>query len=321
MNSTVYSEEFDAWSNDFGSSAVGYYILSMLTVVAIWILCNNTIILYVIKKHQHLRSYSSALVASLLFSDLVVAVYCIIYTLYYLTSPHSEQEQRFLCMATNFFGLLGYTLSGFCLAAAIIERYLKICHPFLYERIMSWRMVAALIVVPYGLTFTLVLVCIIDNIYQDRAICGPAHNVKFEYLVFLNILAVLYITFLVVLTIRMLLVIRRHQKAIQQQHQGNGDEVKEHNKSKTLGLMTLFLFVSYFPLTIFLLVLAIREDLQTSSYFAMIGDGIVTTFSMSNNVMNSVVYGWRDREVKDILKRMLLKRKTNKVEPINIQQY
>ena len=139
-------------SNDFGSPVLAFYFFSMLTIVAIWILCNNLTILYIIKTHQHLRSYSNALVASLLFSDLLVAVYCILYVLYYVTRSHSEQEQQFLCMATNFFGLTGLTLSGLCLASAIFERYLKICHPFMYERIMSWRLVAALIIMPYGLT-------------------------------------------------------------------------------------------------------------------------------------------------------------------------
>ena len=318
MNSTTDAEEFDAFENDFIYSFLAYLLFVIKTIVAIWICCNNSVILYIVAKHQHLRSYSNALVANLLLTDNVVAVYCIIFVLYYVTSPHSQQEQRFLCLALNFFGLTGLCLSGTSLASADIERYLKICHPFLYERIMSWRTVVTLIIVPYGVTFILVILFLSDNHFHYKVQCGLAYNMKYEHLVLLNIVSALLITFVIILTCRMLIVIRRHENAIQHQHQGNGDHTKEHNRSKTIGKMTLFIFVSYWPFGIVALILAIHKDIQ-SSFFAKLAYSFVVGFCLLNNVMNSVVFGWRDREVRNILRRMFLRRKIIRVVHVDNQ--
>ena len=108
--------------------------------------------------------------------------------------------------------------------------------------------------------------------------------------------------------VRIFATVLKHRRLIraQVQHpvaqQGQNDSAENLRRTKLIGVVVLFNFLSYVPYFL-ALIIGLFIDNNTSAY------NIVESFNglltYVNNVVNPVIFGWKDRNIKKYARQVL----------------
>ena len=151
----------------------------------------------------------------------------------------------------NLTGLLSSNLSSLhAIFFAVLERYVKICHPFKYHVYVTQCTVIAALVWSWVVSIAYGLLSIVNNHWHPSLGCNAMTYLDPVFLIIGTPYNILIISAFAYITFKLMLTIRRHQIAINRNEQSlsrNKDQIK---KTKLVGIMALFLFLAYLPLIV-----------------------------------------------------------------------
>ena len=269
------------------------------TLLAIF---GNAICIITIIKTPSLHTTSNIWVGALCISDLLVGA--IGQPLYYTTlislitgleldMASSAMKSAILCMAS---------VSFYLLYLVTVDRYIAICHPFLYRRIATIKRC----ILGAAFAFALAIPTVILHIFANKFIryFGPI----LEAVVFLQILVFYTLIYKAILKQRRTIISTSVAR-------GTRDELwmrkEETRKAYTIGIIIIILLLCYTPLIIASIIAKdINEPICARSKQTLIASCWGWFFMLLNSSINPVFYCLRMRDIRKAAKRIFQCRTT-----------
>ena len=253
----------------------------------------NVIILRVIWKKQELHLPSFVLLSCLAASDLVVGLVCqpsfVAYHIAELTDDFNAYCALRIIQSISSYTTIGVSLAT--LSGISIDRLLALTLHLRYNMVVTVRRII-LITCSVWIGSTAV---VISRFWISNWIVVPA--------------VVLLLTFLVTAlsTGKIFQVVRRHQREISQQRQSVQRSTANVLKYKKSSITVLYIYglflIFYLPLLLTILV----KTFTGYTTRVKIAYDYVTTAVFINSFLNPLVYCWRYREIRNIVKNTVKK--------------
>ncbi|KAK7501837.1 hypothetical protein BaRGS_00006923 [Batillaria attramentaria] len=126
-------------------------VVCMLSVLCIFGLCGNGLVLYVFSSKGN-KVTSTIFILALAWTDFITCVAVIPFTIASV-AVDSHLRYDFVCKAYNFLITCSVPLSAFIMVAIAVDRYFSICHPFLHA------------VTPKRARFTVIVLCFVAFVF------------------------------------------------------------------------------------------------------------------------------------------------------------
>ncbi|KAM6986896.1 prolactin releasing hormone receptor 2b [Aplochiton taeniatus] len=104
-------------------------IIPCYVVVVVVGVCGNYLLLYVICRTRKMHNVTNFFIANLAFSDMLMCVTCVPFTLAYAFNPHGWIFGRFMCYLVFLIQPVTVYVSVFTLTAIAVDRYYATVHP------------------------------------------------------------------------------------------------------------------------------------------------------------------------------------------------
>ena len=184
----------------------------------------------------------------------------------------------------------------------MLDRYVKICHPFKYERLCTKLTVAGLIAWGWIISVVFGMLMYVDNHYHPSLGSNMAELIDPPIIYsFLGYTSMLSLVFVYVTTV-LLKTVLRHRKQIQTTEGSIQTDKHQMKRANIFGLMALFLFLSYAPAFVYVL-LSLWLDTNSNAVktYAM----ICAAAMWGNNMINPVIFCWKDSKMRYHMKKIL----------------
>ena len=249
----------------------------------------NSAVLITIWKTSSLRSASNILLSSLAVSDLIVGL--IAQPLFAAYMGNLRIVNSFLYF--SILSCMSCTVSFFTITAIGVGRLLTLQFHLRYEAIVT----------PFRATLVVICIWAYSGLF----------SISFWLLNFnlvLKVIAILIICTLLgnfAVYLKIYLVVRRHQRQIQQQQQPQGNNVnilcvKRFMRSAlNTFLVYILLLCCYMPFAVYLEVTSTGVGDLSSAYITAI------TLLFLNSSLNPLFYSWRDCEIRKVMKEMFFR--------------
>ena len=303
--SNVTTFMVDVFSVDYPNNTFGIIFMGMSILITTWIIINNVLLLYVLFKYQELHTDTNIIIGSLCAADLGMSSTHFLLLVYYINSPWTTHTAYVMCLSTVVIMLFFNSASVNIFLCALIERYLKICRPFFYQRIMSRRIAVTMVMIAIATASVVSMPLLYKDHWHPAASCGFSHlvnpTVRRMFLTYC-VLAFVSVSFF---TIRLFVTIRHQQKSVAAIDHFELAKKASIDRAKALVTMMLFLFLTYSPYVMVLATMATTNgDFVKAEWFVYL-EKLTMKLCLLNNIGNPVMYGWRDRQIKKYVKKTL----------------
>ena len=265
-------------------------VFSLLTCVG------NSLILYAIRKSQNSHSPSSILLCCLAFSDLLAGAICQPLFVAYKTAEIMDNFSAY-CILITFADITGFITSGvslLTLAAVSIDRLLALTLHLRYPTIVTVHRVFKTAL----LLWIFAIACVLPKIWMSYA-----NWILLPLVVFLLTLLIISSS-----TFKIFQIVRRHQRHINVQTavalnlQTNTVNMRKCRRSAVTVLYVYGLFlIVYLPFSVTILLVAPFGYTRNIK----IAFDLASTAVFINSFLNPLVYCWRIREIRRIVRNSL----------------
>ena len=221
-----------------------------VTVINIPGLLLDIFLLVVFAKSKRLQTLDNSFLINLAVFDLLFGLSCFGYVVFLNVSFKDKEYENQLCMimhiATGYLSVAQLT----ALVLFTVDRFVKIVHPFTYNRICSKRNVILILTLPHVLIPVQVVTSIHAYQWDGEHYCLYFYLSPRENLMYFCIIMFCVLLFLLGLNLKILMVARRQSRQIQAQPQPQLENAQAANTKsigKVIAILTLFTFVAYIP--------------------------------------------------------------------------
>ena len=236
--------------NDTKSSDDLVPLISLIvaTVICIPGLVSNIFLLVVFIKSKKLHNLDNSFLINLAVFDLQFGLGSYGYIVFSNVSFEDKDYENQLCM-------IMYIVTGFLFTAQLtalvwftVDRFVKIVHPFTYNRICSRRNVIIILTLSHVLLPIQVVTSIDAYQWDGEHYCLYYYITPSETLMSFCTVMFCVLLFLLGLNLRILMVARRQSRQIQAQPQfENAQAANTKSIGKVIAILTLFTFLGYIP--------------------------------------------------------------------------
>ena len=117
-------------------ATAAYVLYAVYFAISLWCITANSFLLTVLIKHEALHTYANIFVTNIAATDIVTGLGILTRVFNILTNVTLDLA-RFSCLFFTSSAIFSAVLATHALVCATCERYIKICHPFSYERIVK----------------------------------------------------------------------------------------------------------------------------------------------------------------------------------------
>ncbi|XP_028249716.1 olfactory receptor 6N2-like [Parambassis ranga] len=287
----------------------GYLYFMIVFIVYVLILCSNSVIVYLIWIHQDLHEPMYIFIASLLLNSVLFSTN--IYPKLLIDFLSEKQIISYQACILQYY--IFYSLNGaefLLLAAMAYDRYVSICKPLQYQRIMRKTTINILLAVAWLLpacqlvalavisanqplcSFTLNVVFCNNNIYKLHCVPSRAITV-YGLCIFLNVI-VMPILFILFTYAKIFKITYRSCKEVR-------------NKAAQTCLPHLLVLINFsFYTTFDVVIVRVKSEIPKTTHLI-----VILQLILYHPLVNPIIYGLKMKEISKHLKRLFCQGKIN----------
>lgn len=297
QNYTDDCQYITSLSNNSGI-AIAFITIALLgSFVAV---LGNLLCIITFSRTRSLHSPSNLLLGALCITDLIMGL--ITQPLYQALQVVQLATGKSNCVLRRVYVSSAYLLTGWsCFSTGMIslDRYLAICHPYLYLRVVTCKKYAIISGMVY---FAWALYTVIDSVSvareSSRYLFAPS-----TILVFLMIVICYWRIFSILLKQKRS--IRSAEAASENEAQNNGRMKREKSKAFIIAIILLFFIICNLPTLIINLIFAIKRTICFNEQILALLN-FANLCLLLNSCANPVVYCVRSSEIRNAAKRVLI---------------
>ena len=286
----------------FATEVAAYILHSFYMSIGVWCVVANSFLLTVLVKFDALHTHANIFVANIAASDLCLGVSNIIMRPFTFNRHATLGTARTACLIFTFFVVFVQLNSIHALFCATCERYIKICHPFKYERVMKTKIILPMIILCW--IISILHGCMITGArWSPDALCKLISIIDRPNLIACIPYFIILLTCLCFFNFKIFGTVLKHRQQIQDQFQSLVST--EHvQRTKLIGVIVLFTFLGYIPYVVSLITgFFINEEKKAYR----IADTVTIMLMYANNVVNPVIFGWKDQNIRKYAKKILMR--------------
>ncbi|XP_040291725.1 neuropeptide Y receptor type 4-2-like [Bufo bufo] len=265
-------------------------------------LLGNSSLIYVICRRKEKGNVTHILIANLAFSDLLVGIFCLPFTVVYTLMDY-WMFGRCLCKITNFIGCASVTVSVMILVLIALERHQLILHPTGWKPSVPQAYIAVLLVWGLACLLAVPLIYATDlkelNFLANKSVCAEywtSGKEKRAYTVTLLLLQYVIPLFFIICCYVRISVHLYHRESL---------FGRSYNHMKRVNLMLASMLgafaVCYLPLQIFNNIVDWNYQLISVCYHNLIFS-LCHLLAMISTCINPIIYGLLNSNVKQEVK-------------------
>lgn len=277
-------------------------------VLMICILCGNILTILAVRYHRRLRLLISNLfVLSLALSDIFVGLTLPYHLAFYMGNELGRHKH--FCLLRFFILIIACSVSIWNLIAIAVDRYIAICYPLHYTRLMTKKV--ALVILGFGwcLAFLIATIPLIWNKWDTAMEC------EFDELLYPWYVAGVITPIFSLVWFCLLLVYwriwREAAKHAKQLRAHNSQESSSDWKSVQVVLLIMGCFtLCWLPYFVVILtqIFAFFDKNSPTLYKAAF------SLAMANSMMNPVIYAWKNTSFRHAFTKLLTCRKPDQLD-------
>ena len=268
--------------------------------ISLWCISANSFLLAVLIKHKALHTHANIFVANIAASDIVTGL-AILTTAFNILTNLTLDLARFSCLFFMASTIFSSVLGTHAVVCATCERYIKICHPFSYDRIVKRPTVIPVLFLTWIISIS--YGCVIINApWYPGSQCLLIDMVSdISTQIFALAYYLIMLLLLCFFNVRIFATILKHRRLIrvQVQHhmtqQRQTDSAENLRRTKLIGVVVLFTFLGYAP-SFLTLVTRVFVNNDINVYYVV--ESFTGLLVYVNNVINPVIFGWKDRNIR-----------------------
>ena len=292
--------------------AMPFFIL-----LAIFCLLGNGMVLLVIGSSRKLHTRPGLMMFNMALADScwgLTVIGCIVPYHYIAPLPEPEQTKTF-CQTCIFLNMMSMASSVTSLICVCTERYIKIIHPFRYDRFLHWNMVVIMMIVSWIVGFALAsLILFGENDWHPNTICSVATTATRPLLI--AVISYSSCVFLFMAYINMAVIrTAKHEylRGVQRNHrQGISHRrllliFKGLNSTTRVFTVVCLFYVLWFPyliITFHANILGIEKNMQF--HIAQVTSYLI---GFLNGCVNPIIYTWKHDLFQREFKRIFCNRR------------
>ncbi|EDS38236.1 g-protein coupled receptor [Culex quinquefasciatus] len=277
-------------------------------VLVVCILAGNILTILAVRYHRRLRLLISNLfVMSLAMSDIFVGLTLPYHLAFYMGNELGRLKH--LCLLRFFVLIIACSVSIWNLIAIAVDRYIAICYPLHYTRIMTKKV--ALVILGFGwcLAIVIAIIPLIWNRWDTAMECEFDELLHPWYVagVITPIFSLVWLCLLLVYW-RIWREAAKHAKQLRAHHsqEGTSDWKSVQVVLLIMGCFT-FCWLPYF-------VVILTQIFNFFDYNSPVLYKAVFSLAMANSMMNPVIYAWKNTNFRDAFKQLLTCRKPDQLD-------
>ncbi|XP_055626771.1 histamine H2 receptor [Toxorhynchites rutilus septentrionalis] len=298
----AFTDRFSAISKDLSIWAI------IDGVLIVCILCGNILTILAVRYHRRLRLLiSNMFVLSLAFSDIFVGLTLPYHLAFYM--GHELGRDKRLCLLRFFILIIACGVSIWNLIAIAVDRYIAICYPLHYARVMTKKVAFVILSCGWCLAILIATIPLVWNKWETAMECEFDELLHPWYVagVITPIFSIIWIClFLVYWRIW-----REAVKHAKQLRAHNSQEETSDWKSVQVVLLIMgcftFCWLPYF-VVILTQINTIFEHSSPTAYKA------VFSLAMANSMMNPLIYAWKNTNFRYAFSQLLRCRKPDRFD-------
>ncbi|KAM3912789.1 neuropeptide Y receptor type 4-2-like [Leptodactylus fuscus] len=290
------------------SADITPFLGTSYSLLIFFCLLGNSSLIYVICRRKEKGNVTHILIANLAFSDILVGIFCLPFTVVYTIMDYWVFGQC-LCKITNFIGCASVTVSVMILVIIALERHQLILHPTGWKPNVPQAYIAVLLI--WGLASLLALPLVYAVDLKD----GPHKNISKE-LDFLKVCAeywtssqqrMAYTVTLLLLqyVIPLCFIFCCYLRISIHLHRREGLFGRSYQHMRRVNLMLASMIgafaVCYLPLQIFNIIVEWNHQLISVCYHNLIFS-LCHLLAMISTCINPIIYGLLNSNVKQEVK-------------------
>ncbi|XP_012936315.1 5-hydroxytryptamine receptor 4-like [Aplysia californica] len=314
--SSVSSESLEVTLVD-----IGLCVFSAL--LSIFVIGSNVITILAIWKTAALRSITNAYVASLAVTDMIVGFDLILMALFMLPNLRAELFYKSIhaCVLMQGISIAMTVLSVIHMTFIAVERYMYICKPYLYPRVVTKRFVSCTLAFAWTFgIFYAILPQFTHVPYGEIPLCDITKTLRIEYLFYC--ISAMYFPVVCIIVAMYVLILRvalRQTKAIsstvpsvtgaisQQGNTGTGDQHKnsKDNASRRATLKSVKFFLTVFG--VFFVCVTPTVVVAGLDFYTMVPPSLYRLFNVitfMNSGMNFIIYAVQNQQFRAAFLRL-----------------
>ena len=301
MNSSSISSQRPI-SFETNNPVLDMFLTIYAIVIQSFMIFTNSVLLHVICWTPQLRENPTyLLILSLVVSDLLYAIgFGITIILYFLPLNPTPV----LCLSFIFLLYCPMITSGLNFVVCLGDRYMKICHPFWYVSKMSRKYAIIISTVPWVITI------LASGITFIEVLPGELFNGVCPFVIPTglvgDIIFLCFVTLALVMISFFIYGISNISRKQQHQVWSTTSARPKYTMHKRIAYLLSFSFVFYVPITIIVAIERIASLYETSASFRTWYQ-VGMAFSHLHFVLHSVVYGWKDKQLRYHVKKLFIR--------------
>ena len=283
-------------------SGADYFMYSLCLSCGLWLFIANSVILYVFARYKDLRTLSNACIINIFIVDWITGFIYVLGGTLYLQNYNDRIDCLFRLGTTM--GISMQSLQS--LFIVTLERYIKICHPYSYVRMVKTSTVIAILTVSWIISIITGGISITKDQWKPSVICFVSQITHPDISMALRPYPSMLLLGMFVLNISIVRAVQKQNKKIHiMSISASEDQQKQENqmqsqRTKVISYMLLFFYVCYFPLMV---VMFIDTFCSIKAEWYIQFSLITVVISIMNNLVNPVVFGWKDAELKMFIRK------------------
>ena len=280
--------------------AAGYSLNAVYMIISVWCIGANCFLLAVIVKKEALRTSANVFVVNIATSEICVGLSHIVTRPFNVLTNVTVRVAGNACLFSTACTIFSQMASVHALLNATAERYVKICHPFHYSRILTTPVIVSAVSISW--INSVLLCCVIIGAEWDPGMkCSLSSLVnKIGYMVGTPYVLVLFLL-LFYCNIRIFSTVLRHRRQIRELDQINSSrDAQNIRRAKIIGLVVLFTFLGYVPFVMHAIIGMYVDD--TSRVYQIL-ESFTGVLTCINNIANPIIFGWKDKNIRQFTRK------------------
>nr|XP_019595793.1 PREDICTED: neuropeptide Y receptor type 6-like [Rhinolophus sinicus] len=292
------------------SLALLLLLIAYIVVLIVGLVGNLSLIIIIFKKQREAQNVTNILIANLSFSDILVCVMCIPFTVIYTLMDHWIFGD-IMCKLTSYVQSVSISVSIFSLVLIAVERYQLIVHPrgwkpnasHAYWGITLIWLFSLVLSLPFFLSYRLTdepfhNLSLPTDLYTHRVACVENWPFKMNQLLFTTSLFMLQycvpLSFILICYLKIVICLRRRNGKVDRKRESES-RLNENKRINTVLISIVVTFgVCWLPLNIFNVIFDWYHEVLMSCHHDLVFV-VCHLVAMVSTCINPLFYGFLNK--------------------------